>query len=285
MTLPKMIVEQQIRRIGKFDSFGTKKEINFLPEILRENEEIFFLTSGTYDRNTWLITATNFRLIFLDKGLIFGLKQIEFPYDKISSICQKTGLMMGKILIGTSSGEVKIDNIAKGDVPKIIEVISKYTHSGYVTETQPSIKEKNKTSVRASEPQAQVDIATQLQKLGDMRLNGLLTEEEFTIAKTSLLSKTTSSKNETKEELEHTFEQQQSSLYTVILCTAAECSFSARIEFIKELRAVAHLGIKEAKEIVDTTPSIVKQHLSKENAEFLRDIISSYGADSKIQPE
>ena len=57
------------------DQFFTKKELKHLPEILREGEQLLAFTSGIMDGNTWLISLTDRRIIFLDKGMIWGLKQ------------------------------------------------------------------------------------------------------------------------------------------------------------------------------------------------------------------
>ncbi|MCS4448526.1 PH domain-containing protein [Clostridium botulinum] len=75
-------IQQQMKEVNVTDTFGTKKEIKFLPEVLREDEEIKYMTSGFLDGNTWLVTCTNKRVIFLDKGMIFGLKQKEIPLEK-----------------------------------------------------------------------------------------------------------------------------------------------------------------------------------------------------------
>ncbi|EPS49988.1 hypothetical protein CFSAN002368_16300 [Clostridium botulinum A1 str. CFSAN002368] len=71
-------IQQQMKEVNVTDTFGTKKEIKFLPEVLREDEEIKYMTSGFLDGNTWLVTCTNKRVIFLDKGMIFGLKQKKY---------------------------------------------------------------------------------------------------------------------------------------------------------------------------------------------------------------
>lgn len=172
MALSKEKVEAQVHAIGKFNSFLTKKEIRHLPEVMRDGEEILFMTSGITEGNTWLITATNLRLLFLDKGMIFGLKQIEYPYEKISTIAHKTGLMFGEITIGTSSGDVKIETISKADVPKMTEIISNRINA-----------------VNAKTPAAQPadDILAKLERLAALKEKGLLTDAEFAEAKARLM--------------------------------------------------------------------------------------------------
>ena len=85
---------------------------------------------------------------------------------------------MGKISIGTSSGDVIIDNIAKADVSKMNEIISNHIHNQY-TYTNPTAVE-NKAPVD--------DIISKLERLGVMKEKGLLTDEEYVAAKAKLLN-------------------------------------------------------------------------------------------------
>lgn len=57
--------------------------------ILKDNENIMYVTSGLYNNNTYLIVCTDLRLLFLDKGMIYGLKFHEFPFEKINSVSYK----------------------------------------------------------------------------------------------------------------------------------------------------------------------------------------------------
>ena len=56
--------------------WGTKREVKELPKIITDNEVVTYATSGYYESHTWLIVSTSKRIIFLDKGMFFGLKQI-----------------------------------------------------------------------------------------------------------------------------------------------------------------------------------------------------------------
>lgn len=40
-----------------------------------DGEEVLAFSSGLMDESTWLITLTNTRIIFLDKGMIYGLNK------------------------------------------------------------------------------------------------------------------------------------------------------------------------------------------------------------------
>ena len=48
------------------------------------------------DGNTWLITLTDRRIIFLDKGMIYGLKQTTIDLDKVNAVSGETGLFLEK---------------------------------------------------------------------------------------------------------------------------------------------------------------------------------------------
>jgi large subunit ribosomal protein L7/L12 len=56
-------------------------------------------------------------------------------------------------------------------------------------------------------------------------------------------------------------------------------SFGAqKIAVIKEVRAITQLGLKEAKELVEGAPKMVKETVSKEEAEEIRKKLEAVGA-------
>ena len=68
------------------------------------------------DGNTWLITLTDRRVIFLDKGMLYGLKQTTIDLDKVNSISSSTGLLLGKISIEDGASSKLIENVGKKTV-------------------------------------------------------------------------------------------------------------------------------------------------------------------------
>ncbi len=56
-----------------------------------------------------------------------------------------------------------------------------------------------------------------------------------------------------------------------------------KIAVIKEVRAITGLGLKEAKELVDTAPSVVKEAVSKEEAEELKKRLEEAGAEVELK--
>lgn len=53
---------------------------------------------------------------------------------------------------------------------------------------------------------------------------------------------------------------------------------AAKIKLIKEVRGVLGLGLKEAKETVEKSPSFIKREMPKEEAEALKEQLEKVGA-------
>ncbi len=66
--------------------------------------------------------------------------------------------------------------------------------------------------------------------------------------------------------------------FDVVLEAAGE----KKIGVIKEVRAITGLGLKEAKEMVDSAPSTVKEGASKEEAEKIKEQLEGAGAKVKL---
>ena len=169
-------IKEQIKNLGLDNvyMFLGRKEINELPNILAENEKIDNITQGTYNNSNGILVSTNRRLIFIDKGLVFGLKVEDFPLDKITSIQYETGLMFGKIKIHTSGNNAVIDNVDKNSARSFSEFV------------------RNKLSEPKSVSQTVIQntsLADELQKLSELKEKGILSEEEFTKIKMDLISK------------------------------------------------------------------------------------------------
>jgi len=66
--------------------------------------------------------------------------------------------------------------------------------------------------------------------------------------------------------------------FDVILLGAGD----KKIQVIKEVRAITGLGLKEAKELVDSTPKAVKQGVSQDEADSIKGQLEAAGASVKI---
>ncbi len=169
-------IKIQIRQLNLTNSasFLGRKEINELPNILAQSEIIDNIVQGTYNNGHGILISTNRRLVFIDKGILYGLKVEDFPLDKISSIQYETGLLLGGIKIYTSGNTAKIDNIEK---------LSARTFSEFVRDKLS--KSNNSVNNVASE----VNILDQLEKLAKLKESGILSEDEFNEQKKKFLEK------------------------------------------------------------------------------------------------
>jgi large subunit ribosomal protein L7/L12 len=62
--------------------------------------------------------------------------------------------------------------------------------------------------------------------------------------------------------------------FNVVLKEAGE----KKIQVIKEVRAITNLGLKEAKDLVDSAPKAVKEGVSKDEAEAIKKQLEGAGA-------
>ncbi|WP_368346984.1 50S ribosomal protein L7/L12 [Peptostreptococcus anaerobius] len=67
--------------------------------------------------------------------------------------------------------------------------------------------------------------------------------------------------------------------FDVILTSAG----SSKVGVIKEVRAITGLGLKEAKEVVDNAPKAVKEGVSKEEAEQIKEKLEAAGATVEVK--
>jgi large subunit ribosomal protein L7/L12 len=67
--------------------------------------------------------------------------------------------------------------------------------------------------------------------------------------------------------------------FDVILTSAGD----QKIKVIKEVRAITSLGLKEAKEVVESAPQPVKEGVSKEEAEEIKAKIEAVGGGVEIK--
>ena len=174
---PQADLKKEYKRIATLlgdDQFFTKKELNYLPQILADGEQVIAFSSGLMDGDTWLITLTDRRIIFLDKGMIYGLKQTFINLDKINAISGQTGLIFGSIKIEDGAKERHVSNVWKKTVARF-------------TNLARDAIEARQHPTTAQAP-ASNDVVSRLEKLAGLLDRGLLSKEEFEQQKVKLLS-------------------------------------------------------------------------------------------------
>lgn len=173
-------IKSQIKGLGGLDSYLGRREIKELPNILWHDEKVENIIQGLYNNSNGVLVATNKRLVFVDKGILFGLKVEDFPYDKISSIQYETGLLMGKMTIFTSGNKAVIDNVEKSKVRAFGDwVRARISAPKDNVLTQP-IAQTQTTS--GSDP------LEKLERLAKLKEQGILTDDEFQKQKQQILA-------------------------------------------------------------------------------------------------
>jgi len=72
---------------------------------------------------------------------------------------------------------------------------------------------------------------------------------------------------------------EEKSVFTVMLTSAG----ANKIQVIKEVRALTNLGLKEAKDLVDSAPKPVKENVPKEEAEEMKKKLEGAGATVELK--
>ena len=67
--------------------------------------------------------------------------------------------------------------------------------------------------------------------------------------------------------------------FTVVLKAAGE----KKIQVIKEIRAITSLGLKEAKDLVESAPGTVKEGVNKQEAEEIKKKLEAQGATVELK--
>ncbi|UOF93657.1 MAG: 50S ribosomal protein L7/L12 [Bordetella sp.] len=99
-------------------------------------------------------------------------------------------------------------------------------------------------------------------------------EEKFDVsANAAIAMAPTSSNNATSEKVEEKTE------FNVILSEIG----ANKVSVIKSVREITGLGLKEAKDLVDSAPKSVKEGISKEDAEAIKKKLEAAGAKVEIK--
>ncbi|PTJ81257.1 hypothetical protein BUZ84_06805 [Mammaliicoccus sciuri] len=165
---------QHLKDIGVTDLFGTKKEVKTLVQLLKKDETVLYATSGFVDNNTYLIVCTDVRLLFLDKGMIYGLKKFEYPFSKINSVSYKLGIVFGELEVQHGSTSILIKNITKDTVERMSITIQEQI-------------EKNEVKINLNQNQS-ISAADEIMKFKQLLDDGIISQDEFNKKKNELLN-------------------------------------------------------------------------------------------------
>lgn len=172
-------IKKQFEDAGVSDLWGTKKEVSALPELLNDDETVKYATSGLVDGNTVLMVCTDERIIFIDKGMVYGIKSTEIPLDMVNSVNYEKGMLMGSISIVNGAVKTEVKNVMKETAPKMIDAIKS---------ARKEFMHPSQNNSQSSSDKPAKSITDQLHELKSLVDEGNLTQDEFNAKKKQLLN-------------------------------------------------------------------------------------------------
>lgn len=172
-------INAQLGRLSSVSRLFGRREIKELPNILWDDEDLRDIVQGLYDNGQGILVATTRRLVFVNKGMVYGLKVEDFSYDRVTSIQYETKMMFGTITI-----------FGSGNKAVVSQVTPKARAKSFAESVRALISETKEPAVAAPPvaPTAPgIDPIAQLEKLAELKDRGILTEEEFAAKKKQLL--------------------------------------------------------------------------------------------------
>lgn len=183
-------VWQEINALPHRYIFYTRKEVRYLPKILGTGERILALTSGFMNNRTWLAVCTNRRVLFLDRGMFFGLRQRQMNLDRIQAIDSSFGLAFGTISVWDGAAAMNISLVLKSTVAPFVRTVQE-AMDAY---KRLMVHELAATATSAHQGASQMgslvqnQMLNELERLAKLKTDGHLSEAEYSAAKEKLLA-------------------------------------------------------------------------------------------------
>ena len=185
-------IKQQIEALPDRYLFYTSKEVRYLPEILGDGERILAITSGFMQKTTWLCVCTNARVLFLDRGMFWGLRQVQMNLDRIQSIDSSYGLVFGIIRMWDGASSIAISMVLRNSIAPFVKTVQqamdrykRHMVHDLMANAQRA-KDSKTTGTAVADDGA--NMLGELERLAALYKEGALDAEEFALAKKALLA-------------------------------------------------------------------------------------------------
>lgn len=181
---------QQINALPHKYIFYTRKEIRYLPKILSEDERILALTSGYMNKHTWLAVCTTRRILFLDRGMFFGLRQVQMNLDRLQAIDSNTGLFFGTIRMWDSASSMAISMVMRSSVAPFVRTVQEAMdrYKRMMVHDMASAVSSSAQTVQAATDTTKAALVNELERLAKLKADGHLNDAEYAAAKAKLLA-------------------------------------------------------------------------------------------------
>lgn len=180
-------IKKEIAALPNTYIFGTQKEIRYLPQILADDEHILALTSGYMNNRTWLAVCTTQRVLFIDRGMFFGLRQVQMNLDRIQAVESNFGLAFGGIRVWDGASAIQISMVLKSTVAPFVKTVQEAMDRYKRTMVHDIAYAATNSGRTVHAALASADFIHELERLSKMRAEGHLSDAEFAAAKAKLL--------------------------------------------------------------------------------------------------
>ncbi|KAA8365703.1 MULTISPECIES: PH domain-containing protein [Leuconostoc] len=168
-------IKTQFTAAGVSDLFGTKKEVKALPELLSADEIVLYATSGFVSKGTVLVVVTDQRLLFINKGLIYGTDFKEIPFKHINAVSYSKGLVFAKVSITNGANVTLIEQVSKDNAPTFVQKLKYAIEQQENASTHVMVKNTNDNSIN------------NLRNLKQLLDDGIITQDDFDAKKKQIL--------------------------------------------------------------------------------------------------
>ncbi len=115
------------------------------------------------------------------------------------------------------------------------------------------------------------EIISSISKMTVLELVDLIKEIE---TKFNISSATNFLKNESSAESKHDVKVEEKTSFSVVMTAYGD----DKINIIKKVRTILNLGLKEAKDFVESVPAVIKKDISKSEADGIKKDLEGSGA-------
>lgn len=173
-------VYRQFNDVGIQAVSGVGKEIKYLAKVIDfdDGEKILYAASGLVSGNTVLVVCTSMRVLFIDRGMVYGVRTSEIPLDKVNDVSYSQGVFFGRISVTNGATTTEISWVEKKVTPKLVEAIRK---------AAAKYRKNDNTLHMSTEDKSAPSYIEQLKQLKELEIQGVITEDEFEAKKKKLL--------------------------------------------------------------------------------------------------
>jgi hypothetical protein len=183
MPVPRQAIQEQLKALEFRHTRFNGSELRHLPQVVREGERVLALARGVHEGGKWLVVATDQRVLLLDKGVMYGVKQVELPIAEIQTVQHTTGAFKGELILTTASGVKTITKLKRRGAQVIADIVSRH-----IASRKAPLPARAAPAAAAAGPAGTPDDTIErLERLGKLRDSGVLSPEEFQAEKRRIL--------------------------------------------------------------------------------------------------